>query len=373
MSIVNKTAARLQRLDRRLWPEHRVVLAPSLRSALLENKLIVADIGAASGPETRWMELADCVHFLTFEPVERHQPGTSSFPSATNFKTGLGAERKTAVLRIMKDTDASTLCEVHQENIGDFAIGDGLQPVGSLPLEVDALDNILGARPELSPHYLKVDVEGADLDVLKGCARALDSTVMAVRVEVSFLERHRGAPFFGDTDRYMREHGFQLFQLSKELWIRRNMVHGYSSEPQLAWGDAVYFLRQEPFLNRLRDSSPTKRNSTLLHFTLILLSFGVHDYAVEILEAAKKADFASADLINQLEDAVRASVDRSSLFLLKSFAGMVFGAGIYVLTLPVSSARLRTGYYLKQRAGVFFRLMARRAGKSGPSGSCISE
>ena len=81
--------------------------------------------------------------------------------------------------------------------------------------------------------------------MLKGSASSLERTVLGVRVEVSFLERHRDAPFFGETDSYMRKHGFQLFQLSKELWIRKNMVYGYSSEPQFTWGDGLYFLLEE--------------------------------------------------------------------------------------------------------------------------------
>src|SRR6185295_158794 len=121
MSLVAKLAESLQRFDRRMWPQHRVVLTSGMRSVLAENRLIVADVGSASGPEPRWLELTDYIHFLTFEPVEREGGAAVALPNTTNFKTGLGAEKSTAVLRMMKDTDASTLRWVNEENIGDFA------------------------------------------------------------------------------------------------------------------------------------------------------------------------------------------------------------------------------------------------------------
>ena len=106
---------------------------------------------------------------------------------------------------------------------------------------------------------------------------------------------------------------------------------------------------------------------------MILLSFGAHDYAIEILEAAREAGLASAEFSAELSDAVKKSLDYSPLFLWKSFAGVLFAGVIFLASLPVPSTRPRAGYYLKQRSSAFFRLMLRRTTRSGPSQSCISE
>ena len=41
----------------------------------------------------------------------------------------------------MKDTDASSLCEVMRKILVDSVIADGLKQVGSLTLELDSLDH----------------------------------------------------------------------------------------------------------------------------------------------------------------------------------------------------------------------------------------
>src|SRR5690606_16797095 len=135
----------------------------------------------------------------------------------------------------------------------------------------------------------------------------------AARVEMSFLPRHVDAPLFAETDAYSRGQGFQLFQLSRESWVRKKLVHGYSSEPHLAWGDAVYFLKREEALARLRSASEDAREGVLTRWVVILLSFGVQDYAVELVEAAAEAGLVRRECASDLRHAAEASVDRSAM------------------------------------------------------------
>ena len=71
MSVVNQAAEWLQRFDRQVWPEHRVVVTWRMAETLANGKVVVADVGAAAGPEERWLALLKYIHLLTFEPVER--------------------------------------------------------------------------------------------------------------------------------------------------------------------------------------------------------------------------------------------------------------------------------------------------------------
>ena len=49
MSVVNQAAEWLQRSDRKIWPEHRVVVTRQMTEALAKGKVVVADVGAAAG------------------------------------------------------------------------------------------------------------------------------------------------------------------------------------------------------------------------------------------------------------------------------------------------------------------------------------
>ncbi|MBS0623578.1 MAG: hypothetical protein JSS62_03050 [Verrucomicrobia bacterium] len=56
----------------------------------------------------------------------------------------------------------------------------------------------------------------------------------------------------------MRQAGFQLFQLEREHWIRKNNIATFDSSPQLIWANALYLLPKQVFLQRLKLSKHPK-------------------------------------------------------------------------------------------------------------------
>lgn len=372
MKLAEQLAGALQRFDRRVWPPHRVALTPVVRATLAASKVIVADVGAAAGPEDRWRILDGFVHMVTFEPVPRNGAGTAS-ADHTNFPVALSSATGQGILRLTRDPDASTLYPVNHAALQPFPVADGLEVLGTDTLQLSTLDSCLAGSPQLQPDYLKVDVEGADLDVLRGAHEALSHSVFGIRIEVSFIERHEGAPFFGETDAFLRERGYRLFHLSREQWIRRNLVHGYTSQPQLAWGDAVYFLSRQGTMERLGAAAANVREALLARYVAILLAHGIHDYALELVDASVAGGLVAAGFADELRASVLASVDGSPFFPLKSACGLLFALGIYLLAFPLKTTRQRATFYVQQRAGHFSRILLRMAGRSGPQRSCISD
>lgn len=69
-----------------------------------------------------------------------------------------------------------------------------------------------------APFLLKLDVEGAELSVLKGATKTLASTVMVI-CEVGVQPRHQDEPDLADLSAFLKPHGFRLFdfiELSQE-------------------------------------------------------------------------------------------------------------------------------------------------------------
>ncbi len=60
--------------------------------------------------------------------------------------------------------------------------------------------------------FLKLNVQGAELQILKGAQDSLEP-VLGVDVEVSFVESYLARPFFSDVDVYLRDNGFHFFDL----------------------------------------------------------------------------------------------------------------------------------------------------------------
>jgi len=103
--------------------------------------------------------------------------------------------------------------------------------IPTVPL--DLLVQETGMKP---PYLLKIDVEGAELDVLKGALRTLSQTE-AVIIETSIGKRRVGAAEFGDVVCFMREQGFSVFDL----------LSGSNWKGRLSLVDAVFVRKDAPF------------------------------------------------------------------------------------------------------------------------------
>ena len=91
--------------------------------------------------------------------------------------------------------------------------------------------------------YIKIDVQGAELDVFKGASKAL-STALFIHTEVEFAELYECQPLFADVDQHLRQAGFQFHTFAsfgqrsfKPIMFKDNINMGLR---QLLWADALY-------------------------------------------------------------------------------------------------------------------------------------
>lgn len=82
--------------------------------------------------------------------------------------------------------------------------------VGSEEVSVRRLDEILSeASPRHAPTYAKIDVQGFELDVLRGAGTFLES-LTAIQLELSLAPLYEGSPSAVEVDAFVREAGYQL-------------------------------------------------------------------------------------------------------------------------------------------------------------------
>jgi hypothetical protein len=77
----------------------------------------------------------------------------------------------------------------------------------TLRVPVGPLHTFLAVDDLAPPVLLKLDVQGFELEALKGCERLL-AAIDHLYVECSYLELYVGQALFADIDGYLRRHGF---------------------------------------------------------------------------------------------------------------------------------------------------------------------
>jgi FkbM family methyltransferase len=90
--------------------------------------------------------------------------------------------------------------------------------------------------------FIKMDVQGAELDVLQGGTTTL-SSVLAIVSEVEFVPLYKEQPLYGDIDAYLRERDFMLrkFLTFSGRVMKSLAIDGNPNFPsQLMWADALF-------------------------------------------------------------------------------------------------------------------------------------
>jgi hypothetical protein len=138
--------------------------------------------------------------------------------------------------------------------------------------------------------FVKIDVDGADLVILRSLEQALqDTQVLGLGIEVNFFgseEPDRNT--FHNVDRFMRSAGFELFDLSVRRYSARALPapYTYATPAQGAWGrilqgDALYI--RDAVAPDQADFARGLAPDKLAKLAAIFAVFGLPDCAAEVL------------------------------------------------------------------------------------------
>jgi len=109
-------------------------------------------------------------------------------------------------------------------------------------IEVRTLDDFARNHGVTRIDLMKMDVQGAELEILQGGTQAT-AELAAIVVEVEFVPLYKDQPLFADVDRYLRERGFMMHKLlSVGGRAARPLVIGKAKDTpvQFMWADAFY-------------------------------------------------------------------------------------------------------------------------------------
>ena len=264
------------------------IFSAALIEAAKDYNIVALDIGARNGFDPDLLSISPAVSMIGFEPEPEEasrleEQGDSRWASVRMVPAAVGSQNRKENLYIPPSKIGASLLQ-HNQDMLEFFGHEGLHGVDSIcEVETVTLDRLLATKQFEKVSFLKIDVEGAELAVLKGGERLLQSTV-AIKVEVSFLEQRMKQPLIWDVVEWIRTQDFECMDIVDiHRWRRRPVpAHPYRSrfympysKGRLAQCDLMLFRTPESLTD----------NNQRIEYILITAALGYFDEAVSILRA----------------------------------------------------------------------------------------
>lgn len=258
----------------------------ALRHLLLTtgDTVVLADVGARGGLLPHWEVLAPLCRVLAFEPEPAEAEKLArSFGSAARQVTVVPAALWDSggrrVLHVTRSPGASSLLAPDEEVVSRFPASERLEVVADVEIECTRLDDALDTHADDSPDFLKIDVQGGALPVLRGGERTL-AGLAGAEVEVEFLPIYRGESLFGEVDAHMRERGFDLVDLRPTYWRRADASRIDGCRGQLVYCDTLYMVRPEVLEARISGLAVSDRTRAVRAAITCAAVYGLYDRIV---------------------------------------------------------------------------------------------
>ena len=197
----------------------------------------IIDVGAAFGSFSRTCHAVyPQAQYLLIEPLEEYIPSltklVSDIPGASFEICVAAKEDKPVILNVHHDLVGSSLYREVEEGTGVNGVRRKVRAL--------TLDRLVIERKALPPYFIKIDVQGAELDVLAGGKTTL-SQAEFVLLEVSLFQFFQDGPLLFDVVAYMKSKGFVPYDI---LGLQYRPLDRALSQVDIAFVKETGLLRQ---------------------------------------------------------------------------------------------------------------------------------
>ena len=224
-----------------------------------KDPLVIIDVGGRGGVNTEWAVFGHQVRIYCFEPdaAECERLNAASTGNVVYIPTALGEKTGPATLFEARLNFSSGLYETRMDYFKRFVNWRNGEVVGKHVTNVKSLQDAMRDHGIPPFDFIKLDAEGAELDILKGGADVVSSErTLGVLSELRLHREINGSPPFHQLDAFLQEHGFRLYDMTVNHHGRVALpyrqiedyrlpsgerFYAYTTHGQLQDGDALYF------------------------------------------------------------------------------------------------------------------------------------
>jgi FkbM family methyltransferase len=263
-----------------------IFIEPNFTSHYQKSPLLLIDIGASGGLEDNWQSAEKYLKVLGFEPDKTAWENLNKHKKE-NYKylnTGLYSKKGSVNFNVAKKQKVSSIYSPNLKLLNQFPEVDRFEIIEAVKIEVDSLDNVLEEFNIKNPDFIKLDTQGSELDILKGGVKTLKSDILGLEIEVEFAKMYEDQHLFGDVDMFVRENGFDLFDIQRFYFKRKMGMALGRSKGQIVFGNTLYLVRVDRFKEIIHEiNDPQEKKLKALKAFSICFLYGYYDYALELL------------------------------------------------------------------------------------------
>ena len=250
----------------------------AIKSLGMRRPLCLIDVGSAKGMMNRWKVIKDEVYAYGFEPdsgARQKLQQSTEFSGGGNIDSpyALSDKKEKLELNILKKPSHSAALEPNHEVSNRFP---QRHPKGfelDYKVTVDACD--LDSIDFEAKDFIKIDVQGYELKVLKGAESSLNE-LLGLEVEIEFFEMYKNQCSFGEINDYLLNRDFEFIDFtSLTRWERDTEKNTLG----ICMGGDAFFLRSPEFVfSKYKEDS-----EKLAAYLSICLIYKRYDFIVTTL------------------------------------------------------------------------------------------
>ena len=263
------------------------------------------DIGARGGPNEDLASIAKAVDMYCFEPDMEEYNKLLDLPkgiwkSLTFIPSAVAANEETFSLNLYRQRGCSSMFKADVKTAELFSRGDYYIFDSNVSVSGKSLDQLILEYDIKYPSFLKIDIQGMEIECFKGAVDALSNSLVGIRSEISFFPLYEGNPLFSDVNSELSKYGFvpmrflelhEWRRTTKVKWPKKSKGIIPYSRGQMIHGDVLYLLHPECLSDNTE--SEIKR---LIRLALVSICYGHIDHAYAIFNRQNVTNYVKENL-----------------------------------------------------------------------------
>ncbi len=179
------------------------------------------DVGAANGLTPHLQQLDGFTNVFAFEPHPesadklQYKYNKSKYVNMYHIlPIGLSKYGGDAILFMLNSPTGSSIFPINMKSPLVDLNDSYIFPIKELPIKTESLEMVIKDRTIDYCDMIKLDVQGAELDIVLGMGKDNLNNLLSIEMEVGFQSIYLGSPKPHDVEESLKPFGFELFDMN---------------------------------------------------------------------------------------------------------------------------------------------------------------